>query len=219
MTHGKAEHVEILIDAGAAMLLAGAVSYALLQAASGLGLGASVAALSFAGSFYALRAVRPEERAFALPEIASVPRYEATADILELTEADRWQPEPANEGELLLDTEIAHFGPGSRVVRLFEPAHPDLLLEAHTEVRGVTGLAARRINPVTKPERVKTVGRTRPCRRAKCKPQAALEGRQLQLGVLVNFRGVTAGVECPTRAGTSAAEPRTVAGQPARMSL
>ena len=122
MTHGKAEHFEILIDAGAAMLLASAVSYALLQAASGLGLGASVAALSFAGSFYALRAVRPEERAFALPEIASVPRYEATADILELTEADRWQPEPADEGELLLDTEIAHFGPGSRVVRLFEPS-------------------------------------------------------------------------------------------------
>ena len=122
MTHGNAERIETLIDAGAAMLLAGAVGYAATHLTTSLGLDLAVAALGFLGGFYGLRTIAPEERAFALPEIAAVPAYDATAGVLELTEADRLRPETADEGELLLDDALAHFGPGSRVVRLFEPS-------------------------------------------------------------------------------------------------
>lgn len=122
MTHGEAERVEILVDAGAAMLLAGAVGYAAMNLTANFGLDLAITTLTFLAGFYGLRRIAPHEPAFALPVMACVPAHEADADVLELTEADHWRPEAVDTGELLLDTELAHFGPGSRVVRLFEPS-------------------------------------------------------------------------------------------------
>jgi hypothetical protein len=122
VTHGNAERVEFLIDAGAATLLAGAVGYAAMSLAPALGLSASTTALSFLGCFYGLRRIEPEAQAFPLREINSLPSIEPTSNVLELTDADRWYPQPADDDELLLDRELAHFGADSRVVRLFEPS-------------------------------------------------------------------------------------------------
>lgn len=122
MAHGNADRIEFASDAGAALLLAGAVGYAAINLAPVLGLATSAAALSFLGCFYGLRAIEPQPETFPLADLANISSIEVLPDVLELTDADRWYPETSVEEELVLDRELAHFGTDSRVVRLFAPS-------------------------------------------------------------------------------------------------
>ena len=109
--------VERGVDAGAAMLFAAAVGYAVLTWSATPLLATLSAAIAMIGGFRALRAVPPEAAHFELEQFDGCNFEFTQIEELLLTDADRIDPP-----ELLLDTALAHFGPESRVVRLFDPA-------------------------------------------------------------------------------------------------
>ena len=114
MNARTAVRLETAVDAGAAMLFASAVGYALWallagQTQAGLG-GLTAFALCFAG----LRRVEP------VPSVVGVRAANPVRDLL--AEADRSLAEaPAEDNVLVLDDVLAALGPDSRVIRLFEP--------------------------------------------------------------------------------------------------
>lgn len=113
----KVVQVERGVDAGAAMLFAAAVGYAVSKLSIQPAFAAVGAAIAFVAGFRALRAVQPEAALFELAQFDGRDLELVQVEELLLTDADRIDPP-----ELLLDTALAHFGPDSRVVRLFDPA-------------------------------------------------------------------------------------------------
>ena len=124
MDEAKAERIERIVDAGAALLLAAAVGFALSALDVTDGLALALSGLAFFACFFALAHVQPNPTALRLPEFASPHLDELVVDELVLTDADRVHgPDgTAATEELLLDRALAYIGPDSRVVRLFEPA-------------------------------------------------------------------------------------------------
>jgi hypothetical protein len=115
MTGRSVERIESAVDAGAALLLAAAVSYALWTIVAAQ----SVAAAGGVGAFAAcLAGLRRIPSAATCDEDA--PRcVTPVADLL--AEADRSLAHA--EDELVLEDILAALGPDSRVVRLFEPGN------------------------------------------------------------------------------------------------
>ncbi len=116
MGSSRVQWIEAGVDTGAALLFALAVAFVVFAGSADPALRLAVPALAFAASFYALRGIDPTP-AFDVAAFKCSDFAPAEADELVLTDADRLAP-----AELLLDRALVHIGPGSRVVRLFEPA-------------------------------------------------------------------------------------------------
>lgn len=116
MRSSRAEAIERAMDVTAAVMVAGAVAVVLTAIAADPALRFAVAGLAFAGCFYGLRRIHAEQR-FIVSSFDSPAFSPVALDELVLTQADQVGCE-----ELLLEQALTHFGPGSRVVRLFEPA-------------------------------------------------------------------------------------------------
>ena len=112
----RVDWIEAGVDTAAALLLALAAAFLLFNIPADPALRVALPALAFAGCFYGLRGIKPDA-AFEVAEFEVGALRTIHADELVLTDADR-----LNCQELLLDREMAHIGPGSRVVQLFEPA-------------------------------------------------------------------------------------------------
>lgn len=113
----RAKSMECAADGAAALLFAVAVGYAIAATPiADLALRLAMPGLAFAASFYGLRRISPAE-AFRVPDFEAAAIATIQPEELVLTDADRLNPQ-----ELLLDRSLVHIGPGSRVVRLFEPA-------------------------------------------------------------------------------------------------
>jgi hypothetical protein len=115
MTGRSVDRIESAVDAGAALLLAAAVTYALWTIAAAQSVAAAGGVGSFALCIAGLRRVPS-----AKPCEEDAPRcVTPVADLL--AEADRSLAHA--EDELVLEDILAALGPDSRVVRLFEPGN------------------------------------------------------------------------------------------------
>lgn len=115
MTGRLVERIESAVDAGAALLLAAAVSYALWTIVAAQSVAAAGGVGAFAACLAGLRRIPS-----AAPCDEDAPRcVTPVADLL--AEADRSLAHA--EDELVLEDILAALGPDSRVVRLFEPGN------------------------------------------------------------------------------------------------
>jgi hypothetical protein len=115
MTGRLVERIESAMDAGAALLLAAAVTYALWTIAAAQSVAAAGGIGAFAICLAGLRRIP-----LARPCDEDAPRcVTPVADLL--AEADRSLAHA--EDELVLEDILAALGPDSRVVRLFEPGN------------------------------------------------------------------------------------------------
>jgi hypothetical protein len=115
MTGRSVEKIESAVDAGAALLLAAAVSYALWTIVAAQSVAAAGGVGAFAACLAGLRRIPS-----AAPCDEDAPRcVTPVADLL--AEADRSLAHA--EDELVLEDILAALGPDSRVVRLFEPGN------------------------------------------------------------------------------------------------
>ena len=115
MTGRSVERIESAVDAGAALLLAAAVSYALWTIVAAQSVAAAGGVGAFAACLAGLRWIPS-----AAPCDEDAPRcVTPVADLL--AEADRSLAHA--EDELVLEDILAALGPDSRVVRLFEPGN------------------------------------------------------------------------------------------------
>lgn len=115
MTGRSVERIESAVDAGAALLLAAAVSYALWTIVAARSVAAAGGVGAFAACLAGLRRIPS-----AAPCDEDAPRcVTPVADLL--AEADRSLAHA--EDELVLEDILAALGPDSRVVRLFEPGN------------------------------------------------------------------------------------------------
>jgi hypothetical protein len=115
MTGRSVERIESAVDAGAALLLAAAVSYALWTIVAAQSVAAAGGVGAFAACLASLRRIPS-----AAPCDEDAPRcVTPVADLL--AEADRSLAHA--EDELVLEDILAALGPDSRVVRLFEPGN------------------------------------------------------------------------------------------------
>ena len=115
MTGRSVEKIESAVDAGAALLLAAAVSYALWTIVAAQSVAAAGGVGAFAACLAGLRRIPS-----AAPCDEEAPRcVTPVADLL--AEADRSLAHA--EDELVLEDILAALGPDSRVVRLFEPGN------------------------------------------------------------------------------------------------
>jgi hypothetical protein len=115
MTGRSVERIESAVDAGAALLLAAAVSYALWTIVAAQSVAAAGGVGAFAACLAGLRRIPS-----AAPCDEDAPRcVTPVADLL--AEADRSLAHA--EDELVLEDILAALGPDSRVVRLFEPGN------------------------------------------------------------------------------------------------
>jgi hypothetical protein len=122
MSAEKVERIELAVDIAAAVLFAVAAAWCGTRLFSGF-LGAVAAAIvGLCASLALLRAVRPADQRFRLPDFG-VPQVPSPVDELLLTQAER-VPEEASPAtpELLLDDVLAELASDSRVVRLFDAA-------------------------------------------------------------------------------------------------
>ena len=113
MNGRAAARIEAAVDAGAALLFAAAVAYALWRVMT-----AQVAAAGSMGAFALCLTVLRRVPATSVPLIETSCGPTPVADLL--AEADRSLAHA--EDELVLDDILAALDSGSRVVRLFEPA-------------------------------------------------------------------------------------------------
>jgi hypothetical protein len=126
MDGGKAQRIELALDAGAALLCAAAVGTAAARLwPSAVGIAAS--ALGFVGSFALLRRIAPLDPGFSLPGFELQPFDDAADGELLLTDEHRLAPTELLltdadrvTDELMLDDVLAELGTDSRVVRLFD---------------------------------------------------------------------------------------------------
>jgi hypothetical protein len=134
----REERIEAVVDHGAAAILAAAACYASFNLAAQLIVqperamaSAAVAVLVYLISSSLLRRVQAEPPKLEISvfnvralELDRPDELLLTEQVeLILTDADRLHPNSANPaGELVLDDVLAEIGPGSRVVRLFDPA-------------------------------------------------------------------------------------------------
>lgn len=115
MTGRSVEKIELAVDAGAALLLAAAVSYALWTIVAAQSVAAAGGVGAFAACLAGLRRISS-----AAPCDEDAPRcVTPVADLL--AEADRSLAHA--EDELVLEDILAALGPNFRVVRLFEPGN------------------------------------------------------------------------------------------------
>ena len=115
MTGRSVEKIESAVDAGAALLLAAAASYALWTIVAAQSVAAAGGVGAFAACLAGLRRIPS-----AAPCDEDAPRcVTPVADLL--AEADRSLAHA--EDELVLEDILAALGPDSRVVRLFEPGN------------------------------------------------------------------------------------------------
>jgi hypothetical protein len=115
MTGRSVDRIESAVDAGAALLLAAAVSYALWTIVAAQSVAAAGGVGAFAACLAGLRRIPS-----AAPCDEDAPRcVTPVADLL--AEADRSLAHA--EDELVLEDILAALGPDSRVVRLFEPGN------------------------------------------------------------------------------------------------
>lgn len=108
-----ATRIEAAVDAGAALLFAAAVGYALWSAIT-----AQAAAAGSVGAFALCLAGLRRVPAMPTASVVAAPGVTPVADLL--AEADRSLAHA--EDELVLDDILAALDSGSRVVRLFEPS-------------------------------------------------------------------------------------------------
>ncbi len=138
MAGERAQRIEATVDRVAAMLFAGALSFAVYRFGELPTLQAWSVGIIAAFSGYVviarlLQSVRSDRARFTLAEfgVADIPEPEPQLEELMLTEmtelvltdADRIRPGAGRASEeLVLDDILAGIGPGARVVRLFDPA-------------------------------------------------------------------------------------------------
>lgn len=117
MTGDHTRRIEAAADAAASAMLGSAAAFAMVSAGAAQPLGFALGALAGVGAWAALRRIAPERAELPLAAFTPVePALVETEELL-LTEAEQVEPP-----ELLLDVSMRHFGAGSRVVRLFDPA-------------------------------------------------------------------------------------------------
>jgi hypothetical protein len=115
------QRIEEVTGLLAAVMLAAAVAFAAgMLSAPAVVAGAGGAAALFV-ALLGLRSIAPEERAFPLRQFVPPELAFEQVDELVLTDADRFEPEPAPD-ELVLDDVLSELSEDSRVVRLFDPS-------------------------------------------------------------------------------------------------
>jgi hypothetical protein len=120
MNGGRAERIEMLVDAGAAALFAAASAYALAHFTPIAAVGAAAGVLAFWAALGALRRVRADDPGFALADFSVGEVTPEEADELVLTDADRLNASTSDE--LVLEDELPQPASDSQVVRLFDPS-------------------------------------------------------------------------------------------------
>ncbi|MBV9527781.1 hypothetical protein [Sphingomonas sp.] len=127
MNDGGAERIERVVDGAAAAVLAASSAWCAVILSRGPIEAVMIAGVALGAGLLLLRAVRPEERHFALRDFVSPDAPECEGDHgafagAELSEGEHDIAESDAGAELLLDDVLAEITPNSRVVRLFDAA-------------------------------------------------------------------------------------------------